>query len=258
MRMSLLEMTQAILMSMDSDEVNSITDTTESLDVANIIKQNYLDIISEISPKRLEGLFHLDPSGDNLKPTLMYLPNEVAEIHWLKYNVGDSLTDTNFRDLCFLSLDDFFDFTNGLDVDEAWVSSQVVTINGQSFNMKYRNDQSPSYWTSIDDQTILFDSFDASYETTLTSARTYGYGDLVPTFQMVDTFVPKLDPRQFQLLFNASKAQAFIEKKQVSNDKAEKRERVHRILSYKEKHRAATDNRSSVRKHNERRGYGRR
>ena len=257
MRMTLLEMTQAILMSMDSDEVNSISDTTESLDVAHIIKQAYMDIVAELSPKRLEGLFHLDASGDNTKPTLMYLPNDVAEIHWLKYNVGDSLTDTNFRDLTFLDLNDFFHHSNGLDTDDTWVASQSITINGQSFNIKYRNDIHPTYWTSVDDRTILMDSVDLSVESTLTSSRTYGYGDLVPTFQMIDSFVPTLDPRQFQLLFNSAKAQAFIEKKQVTNEKAEKKERKHKILAYKEKHRAATDNRSSLRKHNERRGYGR-
>lgn len=256
MRQTLLEMTQAILMSMDSDEVNSISDTTEALDVAQIIKQNYLDIVSEIAPARLEGLFHLDSSGDNTKPTVMYLPNDVAEIHWLKYNVGE-LVDTNFRELCFLSLDDFFEFSNGLDPSETWVSTQTVDVMGKPFTFKLRNDQSPSYWTSVDDRLILMDSYDSSYETTLTSSRTYGYGDLVPTFQMTDSFIPVLDPRQFQLLFNASKAQAFVEKKQVTNEKAEKKERKHRILAYKQKDRAATDNRSALRKHNERRGYGR-
>lgn len=257
MRMSLLEMTQAILMSMDSDEVNSISDTTEALDVAHIIKQNYFDIVSEISPKRLEGLFHLDSSGDNNKPTVMYLPTTVSEIHWLKYNIADTLTVPNFRDLCYMSLDDFFHYTNGLDGDEPWVSTQPVEVNGQVFRIKFRNDESPSYWTSVDDRIILFDSYDSSYENTVTSARTYGYGDLVPTFEVTDSFVPNLDARQFQLLLNASKAQAFVEKKQMVNDKAERKERKHRILAYKQKDRAATDNRSALRKHNERRGYGR-
>lgn len=257
MRMSLLDMVQQILMSMDSDEINSISDTTEALDIANIVKQNYLDIISEISPKSLQGLFHLDASTDDTKPILMTLPATVVEIHWLKYNVGESLTDTNFRDLCYLSVDDFFEFSNGLDINEDWVDSQVVQINGQDFNIKFRNDQSPTYWTSIDDRTLLFDSFDKSYEDTLTSSRTYGYGDLVPVFLMQDDFVPNLDPRQFQLLFNSAKAQAFVEKKQVTNEKAERKERKHRILAYKEKHRPAADNRSSLRRHNERRGYGR-
>ena len=255
MRYSLLQMVQQILNSMDSDEVNSIADTTESLDIANIIKECYFEIISELQPKETEGLFHLDASGDNTKPTLMYLPATVSNIDWLKYNVGDSVTDTNFRDLCYMDLECFFNHVNGLDLDENWVDTQIVPINGQDFNIKFRNDESPSYWTSIDDRTILFDSFDASYETTLTSARTYGYGGLIPSFSMTDNFIPSLDARHFQLLLNAAKAQAFVEKKQIENVKAERKERRHRILAHKTK--SSTDNRSDLRKHNQKRGYGR-
>lgn len=252
MRYSLLGLVQRILESMDSDEVNSIADTTESLAVANIIKECYYDIVSEIQPKETEGLFHLDASTDNTKPILMYLPNHVSNIEWLKYNVGDTLTDTNFRDICYLDIDQFFRFSNGLDLGEDWVDTQEVTIANQDFNIKYRNDQFPSYYTSIDDKVILFDSYDKTVEDTLTSSRTYGYGGLIPDFQMVDNFVPKLDPRQFQLLLNAAKAQASIEVRQVENAKAERKERKHRILAYKEQDN--TDPRPAIRK---RKGYGR-
>ena len=40
-KMSLLEMTQDILSDMDSDEVNSINDSVESLQVLGIIKNTY-------------------------------------------------------------------------------------------------------------------------------------------------------------------------------------------------------------------------
>lgn len=252
MRYSLLEMTQRILESLDSDEVNSFSDTTESVAVANIIKEAYFEIISEVQPKETEGLFHLDASGDNTKPCLMYLPTTVSNIEWLKYNVGDTLLDTNFRDLCYLDVDQFFRYANGLDIDEAWVDSQVVTIAGQDFNMKFRNDQQPSYFTSIDDRVILFDSFDINQSTTLESARTYGYGGLIPQFIMNDNFVPKLDARQFSLLLNAAKSQAFIELKQVENADAAKKSRRHRILMNKEQNN--TDPRKEIKKH---KGYGR-
>lgn len=252
MRYSLLQLVQRILESMDSDEVNSFADTTESLAVANIIKECYYEIISEIEPKETEGLFHLDASTDNTKPIQMFLPSHVSDIHWLKYNVGPSLTDTNYRDLCYLDVDQFFNFSNGLDIGESWVDSQEVTIAGQQFQIKFRNDQFPSYYTSIDDKVILFDSYDNTVENTLTASRTYGYGGLIPSFEMSDNFIPKLDARQFQLLLNAAKSQAFIEIKQVENAKAEKKERRHRILMYKEQDN--TDNRSEIRK---RKGYGR-
>lgn len=257
MRYTLLELVQQILMSMDSDEVNSITDTTEALDVANIIKECYNDIISEIQPKESEGLFHLDASIDNLKPTLMYLPGHVSNIEWLKYNVGETLFDSNYRDLCYLSMDDFFEFTDGLDINQNWVASQIVTISGHDFNIKIRNDNHPTYYTSVDDRVLLFDSYDSSVESTLTSSRTYGYGGLIPVFSLQDSFVPQLDARQFQLLLQSAKAQSFIEKKQVANDKAEKKERKHRILAYKNNHKDATDTRSALQKHNRKKGYGR-
>ncbi len=254
MRYTLKELVDRILESMDSDEVNTFSDTAESLAVANIIKECYYNIISEIEPKEAMGLFHLDSSGDNLKPTQMFLPSSVYQIEWLKYNVGDTLSDTNFRDLEYLCVSDFFDYMNGLDIGETWVDSQVVTMNGQDFNIKFRNDQYPTYWTSPDDGLILFDSLDLSVETTLTSSRTYGYGGLIPVFTMADTFVPDLDPRQFQLLLNAAKAQAFIELKQIENAKAERKERRNTILAYKTKNN--TDIRSE--KHKRRnKGFGR-
>lgn len=237
---------------MDGDEVNSISDTTESLAVANIIKECYYEIISELQPKETGGLFHLDSSGDDLKPTVMYLPSTVSNIKWLKYNIGESVSDTNFRELCYLSLEDFLQYVNGLDVNETWVGEQVVSLDGHDFSFKFRSDESPRYWTSPDDRTILFDSYDSTYETTLTSSRTYGFGGLVPTFVMSDTYVPDIDPRQFQLLLNAAKSQAFVELKQTANEKAERKERRHRILGYKTQD--ATDPRKEIKKH---KGYGR-
>lgn len=255
MRYTLIELTQRILEAMDGDEVNTISDTTESMAVANIIKECYFDILGEHDPQDSKGLFHLDASGDNTKPTTMFLPSNVIDIEELRYNIGPDLLDTNFRRLQYKTQTDFFDYLNGLDVTQTWVDSQVVVINGQNFNFKFRNDQSPSCWTSPDDRTILFDSYDSSYETTLTSSRTYGIGSLIPTFLMTDTFVPQLDPRHFQLLLNAAKSQAFVELKQTVNEKSERKERRNRLVMQRSLN--STDNRTSIKKRNNTKGFGR-
>ena len=44
-KMNLLAMTQDILSDMDSDDVNSINDSVEALQVAQIIKTTYYNII---------------------------------------------------------------------------------------------------------------------------------------------------------------------------------------------------------------------
>lgn len=253
MKYNLLELVQRILESMDSDEINSISDTTEALQVAGIVKECYFDIVGELEPRETQGLFHLDASGDNTKPTQMTMPPNASRIDVLKYNIGPDLQDTNFREIRYLEPVEFLDYMNGLNTNETWVTSQILVIDGEDFNIKVRNDQSPHYYTSFDDHTIVFDCFDSSYEATLTSSRSYCIGSLIPSFVMEDTFVPKLDARQFQFLLQSAKAQAFVELKQTVNEKAERKERRNRLLAQKTKD-TQTDNRTSFQKH---RGFGR-
>jgi len=47
MKLSLLDITQKILSSLDSDPVNSIDDTVESIQVADIVKESYYSLMAE-------------------------------------------------------------------------------------------------------------------------------------------------------------------------------------------------------------------
>lgn len=252
MRKTLLELVQDILASLESDEVNSIFDGTESQDVARIVKECYEAIIVEVAPKSRKGLFHLDASTDNSKPVLMRMPSDARSIEWMKYNVGDDLQDTNFRPLHYLDPFEFIQHTNGLDEGTDWVDSMTVDFDGHPFQIKYRNDVSPYYYTSPDNVTILFDSYDMTIEQTLTSSRTYCYGNKSPVFKMEDDFIPTLDDTHFPLLLNMAKSQAFIEMKQTENPTSERRERRFRILSKKTQD--TTDSRKEIYRH---RGFGR-
>lgn len=252
MKYTLLELVQRILGSMGSDEVNNISDTTESMDVANVIKECYFDIVSEIGFKEHYGLYHLDSSGDNTKPTQMTLPANALSLDKLKYNVGETVQDTEFRDLCFMELEEFMRVMDGYNLDETGVATQIVSTSTGDYNFKYRTDEFPRYYCTLNDNLILFDAVKLSVESTLTSSRTYCVGSLAPTFVMSNTYVPDLDARHFQLLLNAAKAQAFVEIKQTANDKAERKERRHRILAYKTKD--SVNNRSAIKNY---KGYGR-
>lgn len=252
MRKTLLELVQDILASLESDEVNSIFDGTESQDVARIVRDCYETLIVEVAPKSRKGLFHLDASTDNTKPVLMRMPQDARSIEWMKYNIGNNLQDTNFRDICYLEPMDFINHTNGLDEGVDWVDSMTVDFDGHPFQIKFRNDVSPYYYTSPDNVTILFDSYDAGLEQTLTSSRTYCYGNKAPVFRMEDDFIPTLDDTHFPLLLNMAKSQAFTEMKQTENPNSERRERRLRILSKKTVD--TTDNRPEIYR---RKGYGR-
>lgn len=251
MKYTLLELTQRILESMDSDEVDSISDSPESLAVANIIKECYFDILGKLDLPEGESIFQLTASGDNTKPTLMTLPTDLLDLDRVFYNDG-SLSNPSWYPLQFVSFDGFLELQNMLDTTDTNVGTMDVLHNSQTFVFKYNNDRLPKYYTSFDDNTLLFDSYDASVNTTLVGAKTLAYGAREPTFSMENTYTPELDARQFQLLLQAAKAQAFIELKQVSNSKAETKERRNEILAQRTKR--AVDNRTEKERYH---GYGR-
>src|SRR5260370_16957942 len=101
MRLTLLEMVQTILASMDSDEVNSITDTTESSQVAQIIKHVYLNILARADLPEHRQLFSLVSSTDTNLPVVMFRPEEVNRIEWIKYleQVGPQSSNKNIHDI---------------------------------------------------------------------------------------------------------------------------------------------------------------
>jgi hypothetical protein len=253
MRYNLLELVQRILEALDSDEVNGIADTTEALAVANIVKESYYEIISEHGSKNRENLFHLDASTDNTRPCLMFVPSNVVNVHRLKYNVATDPEEINLRELHYLEPMAFLEMVNNFDVTQSWIGVSDIDFDGETFQIKYRNDVFPTYWTSPDDHIILLDAFNGTVENTDTAVRTYGYGLKTASFEMVDDFVPDLDPRQFSLLLNKAKAQAFVELKQTQNERVEKQERRLNALAYKTDD--STDPRPAIYRH---KGYGRR
>src|SRR5205085_12243106 len=85
MKRTLLDMTQTILSSLGSDEVDSISDTTESMQVAGIIKTTYYNIVNRLDLPNHYQFIQLDPSLDATKPVLMYVPAGITKIEWLKY-----------------------------------------------------------------------------------------------------------------------------------------------------------------------------
>jgi hypothetical protein len=78
-------MTQNILSAMSSDEVNSISDTTESMQVAQIIKNKYYDITARGDLPEHKELFQLDPATDSSTPTMMFVPDGVSKIESIRY-----------------------------------------------------------------------------------------------------------------------------------------------------------------------------
>jgi hypothetical protein len=219
---TLLDYTQAILSSLDSETVNSYSDTVESIQVANIIKTVYNDIQSRVDLPEHYDLFELNASGDNTQPVLMTRPADVSSIEWIQYDkvlLGSS--DPAYRDVYFVSLDEFLRRMNSLKTTDTTNGTFNLTQpNSDTITFIYRNNKAPDYYTTFDDATIIFDSFDSAVDTTLQKTKTRAYGKKDQAFTLNDTFVPFLDRDLSTLLLNEAKVLAFSELKQVGHDVA--------------------------------------
>ena len=236
MRLTLLRMTQLILSGMDSDEVNDIDDTVESRQVVDAIETSYYDIAATIEFPDHWDFFELEPSLDVTRPTLMYLPDRVTRVEWIKYNYADAAdTDRDWRSIIPMERERFFDRMNGLDTADSDVYQFEFLVDAETFDVRGKNNKNPSYYTTMDNRTLLFDSYNSDEDTTLQQTKTHCYGMIIPEFTRDNDFTPDLEPRQFTLLFNEAKAQCFSDLKQVENTRAERKARRGWVHSQKKK-----------------------
>lgn len=223
-KMTLLEMCQEILSSMDSDEINNVTDTPEAQQVAMCIRRAYFDMVARSDLPEHFDLFQLEASGDSNKPTLMTRPTTVDQLLWIKYDKRlDGSDPPHFDYVRYVEPTEFFHMMHMLNTDDTEVATFSYTGDSDTHAIPYRNDKAPDFWTSIDDSNIFFDSYDSDIDTTLQKSKTMCYGLCDVTFNLTsNSFTPDLDSQQFPLLVNEAKALAWAELKQAQHVKAER------------------------------------
>lgn len=216
---SLLDMVQDIMSDMSSDEVNSISDSVESLQVAQIIKSTYFNIIDGRDWPHLYEMFQLEASGDSLKPTHMRLPENIIDVEWIKYNIRDSATSKEvLKEVTYKSPREFMSLLDARDSTAAYVT-QVADPTLIELNIY--NDRHPTYYTSFDNEYIILDAWESTLESTLQASKSQAYGKVYPSWDMSDSFVPDLPIQSFSFLLNEAKSTCFLRLAQTADQKSE-------------------------------------
>lgn len=238
MRLTLLEMVQHILSAMGSDEVSSYDDTVESYQVALAIKQAFYDCAVELGLPEHESLFQLTASGDNAKPCIMTIPSTVTRLDTIYYdNKLSTETNSNMVLVEWIDFDDFLRMQNALrEHSTTYVGEQVISNNSQSFNVMYRKDQFPRFYTTTDENTLVFDGYNNDVDTTLAAAKTMCYGAVYPSFTLTNNAYPDLSPDMFPYLLSKAKTRCFLELKQQQNPESAAEARKQKIIVQKRKH----------------------
>ncbi len=217
--MTLLQIVQDILSDMNSDEVNSIDDTIEAQQVAQIVKSTYFNIIDGRDWPHLYQFFRLDASGSASRPTHMSLPDNALSIEYIKYNTKTA-TDTKdkYTKIVYKTPEEFMDIVDARDSSASRIT-QVTDPIGVYINIY--NDTAPVYYTSFDNENIVMDAYNSGVDSTLQQAKTQCYGRIYPTWTATDSFTPDLPENSFSYLLNEAKSTCFLRIKEAPDQKAE-------------------------------------
>jgi len=221
MKLSLLEITQDILNDLDADEVNSISDTIESQQVAQIVKSCFLELTSNRNWATQKRLIQLESSIDLSKPNYLKAPSNLKELVFFNYEKHKlDQTKELWQAVTYKEPDAFLRYISGRNSDNDNVI-EVTDFGGS--RLLIINDMAPQYWTSFDDQYIVTDSYDIEVDDTLQTQKTQCLAYLSPTWVHEDDAIPDLPDEAFALLVAESKSTASLALRQTADQKAEQK-----------------------------------
>ena len=225
MKKTLLEMVSSILSDMDSEAVNSISDTVEAQQVASVIEDVYYNIIAARNIPEHQQLLKLTSLSSSVRPTHFQYPTNTRDIVDLSYNI-DVQGGVNYQEIHFVEPLDFLKQMPYNNPD----STLVVPDATASTSLVIFKDRMPTYYTSFDDLHIVMNAYDSSVESILQASKTRAYGTVYPTFTIADSFTPDLDDTMLPYLLAEAKSTCFSLFKSGSDPKVEQAAR--RLKSY--------------------------
>lgn len=234
---TMLEIVQNIFSTyMDGDTINSISDLTETTDVANIVKDVYLNLVATKVIEEQKELTKIDSLADSTRPTYLRLPDDVSHIYTLEYNTDDDVGETRYRELAWCEPEDFLRYIRGRKT-ESDNTVAMPDINGSTV-IPVRNNQHPRYYTSFDDEHIVCDSYKSTVDTVLQTSKTRAYVSKIPNVTISDSYTFTLSYPHMRILESEAAATAVSVKLKQSNPNLERMARNSRTRSEDQKRRS--------------------
>ena len=231
MQRTLLQVVQSYLNRTDGFFVDSIYDTDESQQVALIAEQVYYTLCQNYSNLLyLQKDMPLESLGDPTKPNYLLIPQNLQRIQesriWYNTAEDDEGQTVFYREVKYITPLEFNDMTANRD-DKADNAQVVDTPNGTKLVIE--NDKWPEYCTSYDGVTVVFDSFNSEYDTTLQASKSKVVATEEPVFLQEDDFLIPIPDRLSETYLSNVLHEAYSALRQEENPTLAQRARRDRI-----------------------------
>lgn len=228
-KMTNLQMVQNILSSMDSDNVNSISDTEEAGQVELVLQESYEEITTRRKWNHQNKTRQLEGVSDVTKPNKLRIPTEVTRVNNFRWKVyADGVIpptvdqDNSWKLLRWRDPSDFIAHVQGRNVAQLEEQNRVLVVyNDDGVEMPMMTDVQPEFWTSFDDEFIWMDNFQTDNANTATPDRTAIDATQQKLWVSGDDEIADLPTEMFPLLLAEAKSAAWLNFKGQQNVKAE-------------------------------------
>jgi hypothetical protein len=227
-RLTLLQIVQKTLEALNLDEVNSISDSPDAEQVAQIAQDAYYELLNQSDWPHTIRLGQLESLGDATKPNYLRIPDEVVRIDFIKYDATLTDADDNpvdlieIKDVKWLAPVEFLRLTQTRNTEVDGVET-ITDFNGVRYHIY--NDRGPAFWTSFDDKYVVFDSFNSDVESTLQGNKSQAMMKWLEDVVINDNTMITAPSHFFQTWLAETKSTAFIYIKQEASAKDEQRAR---------------------------------
>lgn len=185
-RTTLLEFVQEVARATKQNVPSTLSANEFAEDVAYLTRNMYYDMVNLKRVPRASKVIELDASGTSTYPTIMTMPDAGVDLLKISYNKKTSVSARNsFSPVYYRTPQEFLDMTNSRDSTSSNVT--VMTWEGIDYNIK--SDTHPSYFTTLDHDTLIFDSHYSTLDTTLMSSKTQVHVGYVEEFSITDATV---------------------------------------------------------------------
>jgi hypothetical protein len=222
-KQTLLEIVQDILNDIDGDEVNSIDDTPEATQVAFIVRSTYNAMLANRDWPHTKQLIQLSSFSDNTMPTHVTIQSSIKRLLFINYNKQEAgTTRLKYEAVKYKEPEEFLRMVNLRNNDDSNVDV-ITDPTGVVLNLY--NDRHPTYFTSFDEETLVFDSYDGAIDNTIQTSKIQAFAYVIPDFTLSDTHTPDLPEEAFPALVEEAKSRVAAKLRQVADPKSEQESR---------------------------------
>lgn len=196
MSRTLIYTVQRVMEKLDLDPVNSLQDSPDAILVAREAEDTFYDLLSRDEWPDRHDTYKLESVGSIPNPTSLRLPDNVTKVTSVRYDVTESgSSNKTYKEMKELTPSTFLDYVYARQTSEDNVA--VATYNNT--DVFILNDKAPEYYTTFDNEYLVFDSYDSTLESTLQGNKSVITAVTVPVFVANDTFEIPLDNNMYSL-----------------------------------------------------------